>query len=227
MKYAKYMGYIFLGIALLFVCFLLYGTWRRTEAFTTMRGNYPNWDTMKATVKALLEKYYTYDAQKFDSITQTQIYTIGVVSIQRTLNMSSEADVIKLNQTYLDFIFKGIKTAQVDQEKIRQHVLTSINAMSPGFAPNLTTSPIDTHMAVLHGLRNWLTGVINNPASEPILKNVPITQLIDGSLALDAVSLLVRNALLGAYFTIAVEKSLAKPKTPTSSSQAAAAVKRL
>ena len=61
-------GYVALGVALLFVGFLLHGTYRRSEEFTTMKGRYPTLDDIQKTVRAIMDQYYDYNISEFNKI---------------------------------------------------------------------------------------------------------------------------------------------------------------
>ena len=66
--------YVILGLAVLFVATLLYGTWRRQEQFTTLQGNYPPWSVIQQQVRAIFDKYYDYDLSAFANIEETDIF---------------------------------------------------------------------------------------------------------------------------------------------------------
>ena len=84
--------YVVLGLAVLFVGALLYGTWRRREEFTTMKGNYPPWIEIQRQVSAIFDQYYTYDLSEFAKIGEKDVYAAGKEELNRALRNPQAAN---------------------------------------------------------------------------------------------------------------------------------------
>jgi len=196
----KYAAYVALGIALLFTGALLYGTYRRTEEFTTMRGSFPPFVEIQRTVRGMFDQYYDYDMSEFSKIEQTDVFNAG----KKIIDSMSENNV-HISQLPIKFLIEDPAKLENASKLIKEFK----PFMPKGFVPNIESMPIDTHMAVLHGARGWLTHTIRKyKKGDPF----PIEQLILASLALDVFTLTFKNAVIGEYYTVALARSHPKPK---------------
>jgi hypothetical protein len=196
----KYAGVIALGLALLFVGALIYGTYRRTEAFTTIRGNFPPFVEIQRTVRGMFDQYYDYDMSEFSKIEQTDVFNEGKTLIE---TMAPDIPVKFLIQD-------PAKLDQVVNDDRALKLIKELKTFMPkGFVPNLESMPVDTYMAVLHAARDWLSNKIQTYKKDDVF---PIDQLILGSLALDAFTLSFKNAVIREYYAVAFTKSHPKPK---------------
>ena len=92
MKLSDLVYYVPLGIALLFVGSLLYGTYRRTEEFTNMKGNYPALEDIKKAVRAMWQKEKLAAAleEENDEIPEN-VFEMAVNSIAKEEGLASES----------------------------------------------------------------------------------------------------------------------------------------
>lgn len=202
-------GYVALGVALLFMGFLLYGTHRRTEEFTTMKGNFPPFMEIQRTVRGIFDEYYDYSLSEFSKIEQVDVFNQAKKNID-----SMTQNSFFVSQIPIKFIIEDPDKLEqtVKDERTMKLIKEFKTFMPPGFSPNLETVPIDTHMAVLHAARRWLTSKIRTYKAGEFL---PIEQLLLGSLALDALTQGFKNAVTGLYIAIALQLVNPKPKKPT------------
>lgn len=215
MNFKNLANYVPLGIALMFVAFLLYGTYRRTEEFTTMRGDFPPFVEMQRNIRAVMDKYYTYDLSKFSSITQQALYEVA----GRQLNGMGgsfkdgfnfvEEGILKSN--FIPILTDPSRMSKVQSENPEGAALINeYKAFLPsGFTLNMDSLPIDTHMAILHAGRDFLSSKIRSFKQGD---KFPVEQMILASLALDGFTRVFKNALIGGYFALTLQTSGAKPK---------------
>jgi len=207
MQFKNLINYLPLGIAVLFVGFLLYGTYRRTEEFTTMRGDFPPFVEVQRNVRSIFDQYYDYDLSKFSAISQTDVYEMAKKTFGAPAN---SFNFFEYSQTQV----RALLQLTMDPTKIEsaegQAMFKEFKSFLPsGFTPNLDSSPIDTHMALLHAAREWLSSKIRGYKQGG---QFPIEQMILASLALDAFTRVFKNAVIGGYFAMALRASSPKPK---------------
>lgn len=187
------LAYVVLGVAVLFVGAILYGTWRRHETFTTMKGNYPPWSEIQRQVSAIFDKYYTYDLSEFAKITETEVFGIAKKAVE------------PLSNNY------GIP---LNVETIHPDILASIKKFLPsGFVFDMVNAPVTAVTGILEGLKKYFGSLIksHNPKKadrNSILENIELFYKIE------AMSGLFKNAVIVAYMNVAIKTI--KPVAKTS-----------
>jgi hypothetical protein len=210
-------GYVALGVALLFVGFLLYGTHRRTEEFTTMRGSYPTIEDIKKTVRAIMDQYYDYNISEFNKIEDIEEIlksadfkreTFGDLAMPGSSQMTARIALAFVsgsspNDPYL-------KTKEVNE------FYSSFKPFAtPGYSANINS--VEGIIESLHLYRKWLTDKIKNYKNDgkpniEMNRHAPIEEMLDISLKLDVVSLYLKNTLARGFLKLAMEKTSPKPK---------------
>jgi hypothetical protein len=211
-------GYVALGVALLFVGFLLYGTHRRTEEFTTMRGSYPTIEDIKKTVRAIMDQYYDYDISEFNKIddineifkaTDAKRETFGDLAIPDSSQMTA--------RVALAFVIDKTPNDVAYQTKQAKEFYSSFKPFAtPGYSYT-SFNWIEELIASLHLYRKWLTDKIKNYKNDgkpniEMGRHAPIEEMLDISLKLDVVSLYIKNTLTRGFLKLAMEKTSPKPK---------------
>ena len=170
-----------------------------------MRGDFPPFVEVQRNVRSIFDQYYDYDLSKFSSISQVDVYGMAKKMFQ-----GSSVNFFELSQTQVH----GLISLTMDPTKIGSSegraMMKEFKTFLPlGFSLNLETLPIDTHMALLHAGREWLTSKIRAyKQGGPF----PIEQMILASLALDAFTRVFKNAVIAGFFTMALQSSSPKPK---------------
>ena len=204
-------GYVALGVALLFVGFLLHGTYRRSEEFTTMKGSYPTLDDIQKTVRAIMDQYYDYNISEFNKIKDIEeILKSGGFrqEIYGDLAMPQSAQ-----QT------ARIASAYVNGKSLNEQTKQAKDFYG-SFRPFATagyTGSSEALIEELHMYRKWLTDKIKNYKNDgkpniEMDRHAPIEEMLDISLKLDVVSLYLKNTLTRGYLKLAMEKTSPKPK---------------
>jgi hypothetical protein len=200
-------NYVPLAIGILFVGFLLYGTYRRTEEFTTMRGDFPPFLEVQRNVRSIFDQYYDYDLSKFSAVSQVDVYNMA-----KKMLAGNTANYFEMTQSQIHAFIVQI-TDPSKLQNVSSETRTMLNDfktfLPAGFTLNLDTLPIDTHMALLHAGRDWLSSKIRAYKQGD---KFPIEQMILSSLALDAFTRVFKNAVIGGYFAMALQASNPKPK---------------
>jgi sarcosine oxidase delta subunit len=209
MKLSDLVYYVPLGIALLFVGSLLYGTYRRTEEFTNMKGNYPAAEDIKKSVRAIMDQYYTYDISEFNKIK----------------DLDEIANAGGWSRDVISGIGKGIPelafsiAGSVWATRNNDNRTASEKAFYDSFKPFANkmyvyenSSHIDNFIESLHVYRKWLTDKIKQYKNDgkPNIeagRHAPIDEMLAISLKLDAISIYIKNCLTQGYIKAAMEKT--------------------
>ena len=187
------LAYVVLGVAVLFVGAILYGTWRRHEAFTTMKGNYPPWSEIQRQVGAIFDKYYTYDLSEFAKIKETDVFGPAKKAVET------------LSNNY------GIP---LDVERIPSEMLTNIKKFLPsGFVFDTVNAPITSVTGILEGGKKYFGSLIKSHNPKKAGRN-SIFELIQIFYKIEAISGLFKNAVIVAYMDVAIKTI--KPVAKTS-----------
>lgn len=205
--------YVVLGVAVLFVGALLYGTWRRQEHFTTMKGNYPPWSLIQQQVRAILDKYYTYDLSAFADIVENDVFAAGKSALNKALQNPQAVDFAEI--PILLFIQDPSKlesTNNEHQKQLASYVRQFQKFLPPGFVPDMVNAPITTHMGVFEASRKYVGSLIkeyDNKKPGP----APIVGLIAGFYLIEVLSVTFKNAVIMGTIALAFEKVKPVPKT--------------
>lgn len=182
--------YIILGLAVLFVVTLLYGTWRRQEQFTTIQGNYPPWSVIQQQVRAIFDKYYDYDLSAFASIEETDIFP------------AVKERVEKLPMIYGLLVSNFKPNSEMNEVK----------AFFPkGFVVDVVNSPITTYIGVGEAARKWVASLIK--AYNPKKPTTAIDNLIQLHYATELSSVSFKNEVIIEFIGEAMKRVKPKPKT--------------
>jgi len=205
--------YVVLGVALLFVGALLYGTWRRQEAFTTIKGNYPPWIEIQRQVGAIFDKYYTYDLSEFAKIGEKDVYAAGKAALNSALQNPQAVDFGEIPIVmFIQDPSKLESTNNQEQKQLAMYVRQFQKHLPVGFVPDLINAPITTHMGVLSAARKYVGSLIksyDNKKPGPF----PIMGLIAGFYALEVLTVAFKNAVIGEHILITFQKTNPVPKT--------------
>jgi len=199
--------YVILGVAVLFVGMLLYGTWRRQEEFTTIRGNYPPWILIQKQMSDIFDKYYEYDLSEFAKIGETDVFdagkkAIGIPAI--TDSIDRELKVVIDDPAKLEVRPDGKQAAAF----IRQFQ----KFLPVGFVADLVNAPVTTHMGVLSAARKYVGSLIKGyDPKKP--GPFPILGLIATNYAVEVLSVTFKNAVILQYMKVAYERTNPKLKT--------------
>lgn len=186
------LAYVVLGVAVLFVGAILYGTWRRHEAFTTMKGNYPPWSEIQRQVGAIFDKYYTYDLSEFAKIKETDVYGVA-----KTIVEPNGYDVpLDPTPEYLKRIVSDVK-----------------KFLPSGFVFDMVNAPITSVTGFLEGRKKYLGSLIQSHNPKKAGGN-SIFELVDTFYKIEAISGLFKNAVISAYMNVARQRI--KPVAKTS-----------
>lgn len=182
--------YVVLGVAVLFVGALLYGTWRRQEHFTTMKGNYPPWSLIQQQVRAIFDKYYTYDLSAFANIEETDIFPAVKDRIEK---MPRNYQIIVSN-------FKQLSERD------------DIKAFFPkGFVVDIVNSPITTYIGVGEAGMRWIASSIKS--YDPKKPKFSITELVKSHYFIELSSVSFKNEVILEFIDQAWKRINPKPKT--------------
>lgn len=217
-KYNMWAGYVALGVALLFVGFLLYGTHRRTEEFTTMKGSYPTIEDIKKTVRAIMDQYYDYNISEFNKIEDLGEIFKAAGSKWETFGDLAMPDSSQMTaRVALAFV---IDKSQDDPAYQTKQAKEFYSTFKPFATPGYSYTGIDSFESFIesmHMYRKWLTDKIKNYKNDgkpniEMNRHAPIEELLDISLKLDTVSLYLKNTLTRGFLKLAMEKTSPKPK---------------
>ena len=199
--------YVILGVALLFVGMLLYGTWRRQEEFTTIRGNYPPWILIQKQVSDIFDKYYEYDLAEFAKIGETDVFEAGKKAIgipTVTDNIEAQLKVVIDDPTKLE-ASPGGKEAAAFIRKFQKF-------LPVGFVADMVNAPVTTLMGVLSAARKYAGSLIKGyDPKKP--GPFPILGLIASNYAVEVLSVTFKNAIILEYINVAFQKVNPKLKT--------------
>jgi hypothetical protein len=199
--------YVILGIAVLFMATLLYGTWRRQEQFTTIQGNYPPWILIQKQVSDIFDKYYEYDLSAFASIGEVDVFDAG----KKAIGAPGLTDGIEAN---LKFVIEDPSKLETNPNGKEAAVfIRQFQKFLPaGFVPDLVNAPVTTHMGVLEAARKY-TGSLVKGYDPKKPGPVPIIALISAYYMIEVVSVTFKNAIILEYIKVAFET--VKPKLKT------------
>ena len=216
MKLSDLVYYAPLGIALLFVGSLLYGTYRRTEEFTTMRGNYPAMEDIKKAVRAIMDQYYTYDISEFSKIDLGEIVKAGGWSQETFFGL-----VVGIPGKAFEIAYTVWETYNGDNRTPVQKAFD--DSFKPfankGYMPKRGDGrEVDNLIESFHIYRKWLTDKIKKYKNDgkpniEMNRHAPIEEMLEISLKLDTVSLYMKNCLTQGYLKVAIEKTKPKAKS--------------
>jgi hypothetical protein len=208
-------GYAALGVALLFVGFLLYGTHRRTEEFTTMRGNYPTIDDIKKTVRAIMDQYYDYNISEFNKIeVNGELLNAGGFKDEVWRTLAPDSSQITARAA-LGFVSGKQSNDSMYQTKQAKEFYSSFKPFAtPGYT---TVDSTEAKIEQMHMYRKWLTDKIKNYKNDgkpniEMDRHAPIEEMLDISLKLDVASLYLKNTVTRGFLKLAMEKTSPKPK---------------
>jgi hypothetical protein len=205
--------YVILGVALLFVGALLYGTWRRKEEFTTMKGNYPPWIEIQRQVGAIFDEYYTYDLSEFAKIGEKDVFATGKQALNAALQNPQAVDFAEIPvMMFIQDPSKLESTNNDQQKELAVYVRQFQKHLPVGFVPDMINAPITTHMGVLQGARKYVGSLIKSyDPKKP--GPFPIMGLIAGFYMLEILSVTFKNAVILGFIAIAFQKINPVPKT--------------
>lgn len=210
-------GYVALGVALLFVGFLLYGTHRRTEEFTTMRGSYPTIEDIKKTVRAIMDQYYDYNISEFNKIEDIEeILKSGGFRQETFGDLAMPGSSQTTARIALAFVSGSSPSDPYLKTKEVKEFYSSFKPFAtPGYAANINS--VEGLIEELHMYRKWLTDKIKNYKNDgkpniEMNRHAPIEEMLDISLKLDIFSLYLKNTLARGFLKLAMEKTSPKPK---------------
>jgi hypothetical protein len=189
--------YVVLGVAVLFMGAILYGTWRRHETFTTMKGNYPPWSEIQRQVSAIFDEYYTYDLSEFAKIKETNVFAFP----KKTLNDA----VNSYGHSLPSMLISDPSRIYKDNESWKKFLPT-------GFVGDMVNAPVTTQMGVLEAVKKSIASAIktHNPKKA---RPGEIFNLLSGFYQIEAVSLVFKNAVILAYMETAMQSIKPVPKT--------------
>jgi hypothetical protein len=152
-------GYILVGVAVLVMIAVLYGQNRRREEFTNMKGNYPNWATLVAQTKTILDKHYDYDASKLAVLSsqQKEMYSQLMSGIDQAVKEGQGG----MLGGVVEFIY-GMPTPELikgfmDNKDISKH-------LPKGVTLNIDL-PYDTRMAMIAAVSELSKTMVKSPKS--------------------------------------------------------------
>jgi len=183
--------YVILGVALLFAGMLLYGTWRRQEEFTTIRGNYPPWSLIQQQVRAFFDKYYDYDLSEFAKISETDIFPAVKDRIEKMPGM--------------DYKFLLANPEQFSREPVFKAFLPK------GFVADMVNAPVTTCMGVYESFRKWVASSIKS--YDPKKPKYPIDNLMKLNYTTELSSVVFKNEVILQFIDEAMKRVTPKPKT--------------
>jgi hypothetical protein len=201
--------YVVLGVAVLFVGALLYGTWRRQEQFTNMKGNYPPWSLIQQQVRAIFDKYYTYDLSAFASIGENDVFGSGKAALNKAIQNQPAGDFAGI--PIMLFIQDPSKLQSTNKE-LAVYVQQFQKFLPPGFVPDMVNAPITTQMGVLEASRKYVGSLItkyDNKKPGPF----PIVGLISRFYMIEILTVTFKNAIIMGTIEFAFQKIKPVPKT--------------
>jgi hypothetical protein len=184
--------YVILGVAVLFVGMLLYGTWRRNEEFTNIRGNYPPWSVIQQQVRAFFDKYYEYDLSEFAKISETDIFPAVKERIEKMPDMN--------------YKFILANPEMYSREPLYKQFLPK------GFVADMANAPVTTCMGVYESVRKWAASSIKtyDPKKPP---KQPIDGMIKFHYIIELASVVFKNEVIIEFIDEAMKR--VKPKLKT------------
>jgi len=199
--------YIILGVAVLFVGMLLYGTWRRQEEFTTIRGNYPPWLLIQKQVSDIFDKYYEYDLAEFAKIGETDVFEAG----KKAIGIPGITDGIEAN---LKVVIDDPTKLEVrpDGKQAAAFIRQFQKFLPTGFVADMVNAPVTTLMGVLSAARKYVGSLIKGyDPKKP--GPFPILGLITTNYAVEVLSVTFKNAVILQYMKVVYERTNPKLKT--------------
>lgn len=197
-------GYVVLGVAVLFVGALLYGTWRRQEAFTTMKGNYPPWVEIQKQVRAIFDKYYEYDLSVFAKIKETDVFATAKKTLDNVL--SGGFGNVQVALCIQDPTKLGPQTKDEFARKFQTF-------LPSGFVVDMVNSPITTQMGVLEGARKYLLTLVKSYNPKNPGTTIPVASLVSDTYVMEMLSVNFKNAIIRDFIAVAFQEVNPKPKT--------------
>ena len=194
-------GYLLIGVSVLILIAVLYGQNRRREEFTNMKGNYPNWATIIAQVKSILDKHYDYDATKLAELAskQHELYAQATGGIDNLVKSGQGGALGGLFQ----FVY-GMPTPQLINDFNTNKDLASL--LPKGTVLNVDT-PFDTRMAMIYAVSEYAKKLVKKPKNDnDILVGYSLSYATTGAAGL------LKNVVTASLLGIAVFVSKAKPK---------------
>jgi hypothetical protein len=197
---------------------LLYGTHRRTEEFTTMRGSYPTVEDIKKTLRAIMDQYYDYNISEFNKIEDiNEIFKATDAKGETFVDLAMPGSSQTTARVALAFVIGKTPNDAAYQTKQAKEFYSSFK---PFATSGYSYTSIDSAEAViesLHMYRKWLTDKIKNYKNDgkpniEMDRHAPIEEMLDISLKLDVVSLYIKNTLTRGFLKLAMEKTSPKPK---------------
>ena len=194
-------GYLLIGVSVLILIAVLYGQNRRREEFTNMKGNYPNWATIIAQVKSILDKHYDYDATKLAELAskQHELYAQATGGIDNLVKSGRGGEM-----GFLFEIVYGLPTPQLINEFNKNKDLASL--LPKGTVLNVDT-PFDTRMAMIYAVSEYAKKLVKKPKNDnDILVGYSLSYATTGAAGL------LKNVVTASLLGMAVFVSKAKPK---------------
>ena len=194
-------GYLLIGVSVLILIAVLYGQNRRREEFTNMKGNYPNWATIIAQVKSILDKHYDYDATKLAELAskQHELYAQATGGIDNLVKSGRGGEM-----GFLFEIVYGLPTPQLINEFNKNKDLASL--LPKGTVLNVDT-PFDTRMAMMFAVSEYAKNMVKKAKnSNEVLGGYSLTYSTTGA------SALLKNMAMPLLLGIAFQSTKAKLK---------------
>ena len=185
--------YVILGVAVLFVGMLLYGTWRRQEEFTNIRGNYPPWSLIQQQVRAFFDKYYDYDLSEFAKISETDIFPAVKERIEKMPDS--------------DYKFLLANPAQFSQEPLYKQFLPK------GFVADMVNAPITTTMGLYESFRKLVASLIKSYDPKKPDPRFPIDASMKYHYKSELASVVFKNEIILEFINEAMKRVTPKLKT--------------
>lgn len=201
--------YAILGVAVLFVGALLYGTWRRQEQFTNMKGNYPPWSLIQQQVRTILDKYYTYDLSAFASIDEKDVFGLGKVALNKAIQNQQVVDIAGIP---IVMFIQDPSKLQSKNKELAVYVEQFQKFLPPGFVADMVNAPITTQMGVLEASRKYVGSLItgyDNKKPGPF----PIVGLISRFYMIEILTVTFKNAVIVGTIEFAFQNVNPVPKT--------------
>ena len=183
--------YVILGVAVLFVGMLLYGTWRRQEEFTNIRGNYPPWSLIQQQVRAFFDKYYDYDLSEFAKISETDIFPAVKDRIEKMPD-------------------SGYKFLLANPEQFSREPLYK-QFLPKGFVADMVNAPITTTMGVYESFRKLVASLIKS--YDPKKPEYPIDYITKMYYKSELASVVFKNEIILEFIEEAMKRVTPKLKT--------------
>jgi hypothetical protein len=192
-------GYILIGVSILILLTVLYGQNRRREEFTTMKGEFPNYETLLDQVRLLLDKGYDYDLSELKKMAndQTEMY----------------------HKAFDDFIKNRDLTMRLDPLTALD-INTQMNPKTPsyigeflpkGFKLNVDT-PFDSKIAILYAQKQMTLTAMKQPTASVKPGKLPYDRAIKQYYKTEGEAALMKNQMLATLIEEAMIRTRAKPK---------------